>query len=474
MPAPSYDTDVAIIGGGIAGLTCAYALQGSGLRVSVLEASGKLFGRAASWTDDVTGDPVDVGPHIFLTEYRNVLAILDRLGARDRIDWQCDPLIRIAEGARAIDMRISRLPPPLHLLPSFAKVPNLSWRDLLSNRKVLRAALKFDEALVLELDETPAADYLRAQGVTQPFIDWFWASACLAVMNVTLDECSAGALMRVFAQLIGRHEYHIGFAKSGLADVFAPMLESFDKDTQVCCNSKVRLLDMKDQRVCRVLLEDGHTLSAKFVVSAIEPHELVKILPDCWRRLAPFDSLSAFEPVPYVSTYLWFDRKLSQQKFWARVWNPQDLNCDFYDLSNIRPSARSGSLIATNSIHCPRAHTMMDEEIVAATVREIGDLIPLALEARVMHARVHRVPMAIVKPAPGTERLRPAAVTPIDNLLLAGDWTRTLLPCSMESAAHSGLQAAEHIWNSLGQRRTLVIPKAAPEGPVGWLNRISA
>ena len=68
MPAHSFDTDVAIVGGGIAGLTCAFALRDSGLRVTVLEAASQPFGRAASWVDDVTGDPVDVGPHIFLTE----------------------------------------------------------------------------------------------------------------------------------------------------------------------------------------------------------------------------------------------------------------------------------------------------------------------------------------------------------------------------------------------------------------------
>jgi uncharacterized protein with NAD-binding domain and iron-sulfur cluster len=150
------------------------------------------------------------------------------------------------------------------------------------------------------------------------------------------------------------------------------------------------------------------------------------------------------------------------------------LNCDFYDLSNIRPGSHRGSLIATNSIHCPRAHCLTDEQIVLRTVREIGELIPQALQAQVVHARVHRIPMAIARPLPGTERLRPQTITPTDNFFLAGDWTRTLLPCSMESAAYSGLRAAELIWNSLGRPRTLVTPKAAPEGLTGWVNRMTA
>jgi uncharacterized protein with NAD-binding domain and iron-sulfur cluster len=469
------DIDVAIIGGGIAGITCAFALRESGLRVCVFEASSNLFGRAGSSIDTVTHDAVDFGPHIFLTEYRNVLALLDQLDARDRIDWQLDPLIRMTEGSRAVDMRISRLTPPLHLLPSFAKVPGLSWRDLLSNRKVIRQAIAFDEAQVLELDAISAADYLSKKGVSQGFIDWFWASACLAVMNVTLDQCSAGALMRVFAQLIGRREYHIGFAKTGLADVFFPMLQSLRAcNTTVLRDVRVRSIEITEGRVLGLTLNDGKTVRARYVVSAIEAHELLQILPDGLRDLRPFDALDAFKPVPYVSTYLWFDRKLSEQKFWARVWNPDDLNCDFYDLSNIRPGVHRGSLIATNSIHCPRVHAMTDDAVIAGTVREVADLIPQALHAKVVHARVHRIPMAIAKPAPGTERLRPEAGTPIENFFLAGDWTRTLLPCSMESAAYSGARAAELIWHSVGRPRTLVIPKAAPEGLTGWMNRMTA
>jgi uncharacterized protein with NAD-binding domain and iron-sulfur cluster len=470
----SIDTDVAIIGGGIAGITCAFALRESGLGVCVLEAASNLFGRASGSIDAATGDPVDIGPHIFLTEYRNVLAIVDELGTRDRIDWQLDPLIRMVEGPRAVDMRISRLTPPLHLLPSLVKVPSLSLRDLLSNRAVLRQAVRFDETQVLELDDTSAADYLREQGVSERFVNWFWASACLAVMNVTLEECSAGALMRVFSQLIGRHEYRIGFAKTSLADVFSPAVDVAERHgTQVLRNARVRSVELTGHRAQGVTLTDGRSVRARYVVSAIEAHELVQILPHAWCELAPFNALAAFKPVPYVSTYLWFDRKLSEEKFWARVWNPRDLNCDFYDLANIRPGSHSGSLVAANSIHCPRAHGMTDMEIVAATVREIGEHLPEVAQAHVVHSRVHRIPMAIAQPAPGTERLRPQAATPIENLILAGDWTRTLLPCSMESAAYSGLRAAELVWSSLGEQRTLVIPKAAPEGLAGWVNRMT-
>jgi 15-cis-phytoene desaturase len=107
--------------------------------------------------------------------------------------------------------------------------------------------------------------------------------------------------------------------------------------------------------------------------------------------------------------------------------------------------------VASNIIYSHRAAAMSDGEVVAATVRELGEIVPAALRARVMHARVHRIPMAIPCPVVGFERLRPQARTLVPGLVLAGDWTSTGLPCSMESAVRSGWDAAEQVLADLGR-----------------------
>jgi 15-cis-phytoene desaturase len=471
-------SDVVILGGGLAGLACAVALRDSGVSVCVFESSPLLGGRACSWTDPHSGDCVDLGPHIVLTEYRNMLAFLELLGTRERIVWETDRLIRLREGSHVTDMRLHALPVPFHLMPSFASAQSVSWADILSNRRVLWLAMRLTEQKIQLLDRFNALDMLRHYGVTQRFIDWFWASACISVLNVPLERCSAGALMRVFAQLAGLQGYAIGFADVGLSELFVPaavrLLEN--AGARVYTRSRVERILGDGQRFNGVALDGGQRVEARICVAAVTPQSLARLLPERWLELAPFNRLSAFEPSPYVSSYLWFDRKITREKFWARIWKPTGLNTDFYDLSNIRRGwrGRDESVIASNVIYSHRAHDLSDEEIVAATVDEIREAFPQIERASVKHAIVNRIPMAIPCATPGSERNRPATHTPIQGLMLAGDWTDTALPASMESAVHSGFAAAEAILQLHGLQRRLVLPKRPPEGIAGLVHRYAA
>jgi squalene-associated FAD-dependent desaturase len=467
--------DVVIVGGGIAGLACAVALRDSGLRVAVFESSPTLGGRARSWTDRCSGDEVDLGPHIVLTEYRNMLAFLEQLGTQDRIVWETDRLLRLREARHVTDMRLHALPPPLHLLPSFISAHAVSCSDLLSNRRVLWMAMRLTEEAVKALDRISALELLRHCGVTPNFIEWFWATACISVLNVPLERCSAGALMRVFAQLVGLRKYAIGFADVALADLFVPAAVRLVETAGGRVLTRAHVSGIVCEGGCfrSLALTGGERVEAKMCVAALPPQRLARLLPEEWRRVHPFKTLQqSFEPSPYVSCYLWFDRKLTREKFWARIWNPAGLNTDFYDLSNIRRgwSGREQSVMASNIIYSHRAEALSDEQIVARTVEEIEEAFPAAGRARVRHAVVNRIPMAVPCPTPGSERDRPAVQTPLQGLLLAGDWTDTGLPASMESAVHSGWAAAEEIFRWQGTPRRLVLPKRAPQGIAGWVH----
>ncbi|MBM0103352.1 FAD-dependent oxidoreductase [Steroidobacter sp. S1-65] len=471
-------SDVVIVGGGLAGLACAVALRDCGLRIRVFEGSARLGGRACSWTDPHTCDDVDLGPHILLTEYRNMLAFLEQLGTRDRIVWETERLLRLREGRRVTDMRLHALPPPLHLLPSLATTKSVSLADVASNRRVLWMAMRATEEHIKHLDGRSALDLLRHSGVSDRFIEWFWATACMSVLNVPLDRCSAGALMRVFAQLTGLQEYAIGFADEALANLFVPgsirMLER--AGGRVYTESRVDRIVGEQGRFHSVMLQGGERIEARFCVAAVPPQCLTRLLPDEWAAMDPFKDVGRFEPSPYVSSYLWLDRKVTDERFWARIWNPCDLNTDFYDLSNIRRgwSERRESVIASNIIFSHRADGLSDEQIVAATLDDIREALPAAEHAHIRHAVVNRIPMAISCPTPGCERCRPATRTPIEGLLLAGDWTDTGLPSSMESAVHSGWAAAEVILQMQGRPHHLVLPKRELEGIAGWVRRYGA
>ncbi len=182
-----------------------------------------------------------------------------------------------------------------------------------------------------------------------------------------------------------------------------------------------------------------------------------------------------FVPSPYISVYLWFERKLSPGRFWSRTWSPGELNYDFYDLSNIRTGWQDRpSIMASNIIH-HSAHTQLsEEEIVGATLREVDEFIPGASQVRLLHSRVHRIPMAIPAPHPGTEQVRPASRTHFHGLFLAGDWTRTELPCCMEGAVRSGFLAAEEILTAVGKARPLALKPREPSGIAGIVHRLLA
>lgn len=467
MDASHVQADVAIVGGGLAGLSCAVALADAGLRSVVFESSSELGGRARSWTHAGTGDTVDIGPHVVHSEYANFLWLLERLGTRERITWQPGKLITLATQPPTV-LRHKPLPPPLSLLPDLARAPGLSLRDLWSNNPPTWRALKFGEEDVPELDRVAALDYLKATGVTAQMIDWFWRFASMAVMNVPLEECSSAALLRVHAQLIGRRGLHFGFPDAGLSDLYVAQAERAIRAAggDVVRNAKARAVTQR-QGVHYVALEDGRGVSARYCVCALPPQDLEALQPGLVET-------RAFEPSPYVSSYLWFDRKITAERFWGLLWAPTRLNYDFYDLSNIRPGwGTRSSVVASNIIYSHRAAGMDDAAIVEATRREITEFAPEAARARIVHADVHRTPMGIACPKPGTELRRPATRTRIARLLLAGDWMSTQLPSSMESAVRSGLIAAEAILADSGRPRALAFAPKPTDGLAGLVRRIT-
>lgn len=465
--------DVIIVGGGIAGLASATELGRSGLRVVVVEADVIAGGRARSWNDPHSGDTVDIGPHILLSEYRNMLHWLGALGTRGQIVWQDKKFLTLVDKPHRIDIRMHNLPAPLHFLPSMVGIPGISLAELLSNRKLMWRVIRLKQVDLRQLDTVTAEAYLRQCGVSERFIDWFWRTACMTIMNVPLQNCSAAALLNFFRYMIGKRGYQVGFAGAGLGDLYVDAATRCIEAAggRVLLRTQVRQVVSEDERLLGVQLSDGTLLQARFCIAAVPPPALLPLLPASWRDARPeFKGIKGFEPSPYISTWLWFDRKLSDSRFWTRVWNPANLNYDSYDLSNIRAgwSARP-SVIASNIIHSTQAERLSDDQIITATLREIADFAPEAREARLLHSRVHRIPMAVPLATTGSEQRRPENVTSVKGLLLAGDWTRTGLPPSMESATRSGFLAAEQVLEQFERPRRIAQPLPEAESLVRLL-----
>jgi 15-cis-phytoene desaturase len=453
------ETDVVIAGGGLAGLTCAVGLCRAGLQVVVVERDHILGGRAASVREHVTGDAIPIGPHVFISEYPNTLALFDILGTRERVVWQDDAFVTTVEGQYRAPMRMARLPAPFHFVPSLVADPRLRTRDWLSNVPVTLLALSLDEDAIARLDNFEAIPVLRRLGVTERYLDRFWRFVSISIMNVPLERCSAGALLRFYRRLVGKRGYRIGFPDGGLGDLFAPGSQQLIEahGGRVLMGAEVTRIAVDSTNARGVELADGRRIDARFTVAALTPHALRRALPPaCVDAYPAFANLDRSQPCPYLSVFLWFDRKLTHERFWARLYEADALNCDFYDLSNINRGWRDRpSVIASNIIYAGRVWSLSDEEVVARTVAELAEYLPDARRAKVVHAVIHRIPMAIPCPLVGAERLRLDSLTPIEHLVLAGDWLQTGLPPSMESACFSGWRAAEVVLAAIGRPTSL-------------------
>lgn len=469
------EADVLIAGAGVAGLACAAALADAGWRVAVFERDEAPGGRAASWTDEATGDVVDIGPHVLSSEHHHFIALMERLGTADQVLWQPDPFITLLDKGRKLRISSRTWLPPLQGLPNLSTaLSSVSALDLFSNWRVTLQATRLSEAATLALDHEDALSYLRRMGVTREVVDWFWTPVVMSLLNVPLERCSAAAMMRVFRLMVGRSGYHFGFPRAGLVELFAPGCRKRIERAggSVLTSTAVRGLMVSDARFEGFVLAGGRRVRSRCGVLALTPQALAEACATGGAGAlgSLVEDARRFEPSPYVASMIWFDRKITHERFWARVWRPEDLNTDFYDLSNIRGhGGRAPSLVVSNAIHAHEAWHWSDEEIVERTRREIAEFAPGAERATVRHSRVHRIPMAIHAPLPGSESLRPPNSTAVRGLWLAGDWTATAVPCSMESAARSAAVAAEAVAAHLGRSLRLVKPPPETTGLVAAL-----
>jgi len=370
----------------------------------------------------------------------------------------------------------SRWMPPLHgltCLPSALR--RLGVGDLLSHGSLAWQAARSSEQSLRALDTQDALAWLRSHGVSARAIDWFWRSAMLALLNVRLEQCSAAAAMRVFRLMLGRSGYHFGFPAVSLSRLYVPGCTAAiqSRGGQVITGAPVRSLKLKAGAVSGLQLRSGRILHAPICVLAVAPWSAARLLARTGEPLlGPLQNAArVFQGAPYTSTTLWFDRPVVDSRFWSRVWNPDDLNVDFYDLAAIRSdlAGASGSVIACNAIG-PQARLHWDDrQVIARTCAELKEFAPAMGRSSIRHARVHRIRAAIPQPRPGTERLRPSTRTAVSGLLLAGDWIDTAEPCSMESAARAAALAAEAVLGG-----TLAVPPPETYGLIAMLRRSNA
>jgi squalene-associated FAD-dependent desaturase len=444
--------DAVVVGGGFAGLSAAAALSDAGARVLVLEARPVLGGRASAFTDPATGETVDNGQHLMLGCYHETLAFLARVGASGNVQIQaCLEVSFVDEAGRASTLSCPPLPPPLHLLAGLVEWDALGFRDRMSALSLaapLRRAqryLRTGKGVLPAWDGETVENWLMRNGQSRRLREMLWAPLALAALNQPAHEAAAPAFLRVLAQMFGPdpRDSAVALPLRPLDAMYAEPARRYiaarGGEVRLSCPARVRV---GDGRVAWVEAR-GERVETAVVIVAVPWFALTDTIAGDIRPLE--DTLSASRAVvasPIVTVNLWLDRAVLPAPF---VGLPGRTFQWVFDKRQVfGDSASHLSCVASGAA---AVVAQSNDALAALAAAELGSALPAARGAQVRRSAVVRERRATFSLAPG-QPPRPAAHTAIHGLLLAGDWTDTGLPATIEGAVVSGHRAA-HL--ALGQ-----------------------
>ncbi|MDT0472724.1 hydroxysqualene dehydroxylase HpnE [Streptomyces griseoviridis] len=455
--------DAVVIGGGLAGVTAALALADAGVRVTLVEGRPRLGGLAFSFRrGELT---VDNGQHVYMrccTAYR---WFLDRIGGtalaplQDRLDVPVLDLDR-PEGRRLGRLRRDPLPVPLHLGRSLAAYPHLSLAD---RAKVGRAALALKGLDLTDpaLDSQDFGGWLTAHGQSARAVEALWDLVGVATLNAVAGDCSLALAAMVFKTglLSDPGAADIGWAKVPLGDLHDRLAREALDAAGVRTETRTRVNAVSRDGDGRWSVQvPGEQLRADAVVLAVPQREAHDLLPP--GALDDPQRLLEIGTAPILNVHVVYDRTVLTRPFFAALGTPVQWVFDRTDASGLT----SGQYLAVSQ---SAAQDDIDAPVAALRERylpELERLLPGARGAEVRDFFVTRERTATFAPTPGVGRLRPGARTKAPGLYLAGAWTATGWPATMESAVRSGVSAADAALSALGRprpRRLFEVEEAA-------------
>ncbi|MGW1379649.1 hydroxysqualene dehydroxylase HpnE [Streptomyces sp. NPDC002446] len=449
-----------VIGGGLAGTTAALALADAGLRVTLVEGRPRLGGLVFSFRrDSAAGElSVDNGQHVHLRCCTAYSGLLERIGATDLVPLQdrMDVPVLDADRMRLGRLRRTALPVPLHLAASLAGYPHLSPAERVG---VVRAtlALKGLDPADPALDGIDFGSWLRRHGQSARAVEALWDLVGIATLNARAADASMGLAAKVFKTglLSDPGAADIGWSRVPLGDVHDTLARAaLEKaGVRIALRTRAGALARTDDG-WRVAVENGphgtEQLTAGTVVLAVPQREAHALLPD--GALTGQDRLLDIKTAPILNLHVVYDRKVLRRPFFAAVGSPVQWVFDRTEASGLHglPEGAGCQYLAVSQ---SAAQEEIDQPVAKLRARylpELERLLPAARGARIRDFFVTRERTATFAPAPGVGRLRPAARTQAPGLYLAGAWTATGWPATMESAVRSGTAAAREALNELG------------------------
>jgi squalene-associated FAD-dependent desaturase len=462
-----------VIGGGLAGLSAGVALAEAGWRVRLFEQRPFLGGRATSYVLP-DGEHVDNCQHVTLGCCTNLEDFYRRVGAAGKIKFFDRLLFQDPQGRKGV-MQAGWLPAPLHMTGSFLGFAPLSIAD---KRSIAGALLDIfrGKGHTADLDEPGGIsmmEWLRRRKQTPGAIERFWRVVLVSALDEELDQTDARFGVDVFWKgfLSNRTGYRMGVPVVPLAELYDGCKTEIERrGGEVSLRMPVRGIHFREGGVTSVEFDGGRQETADAYLFAV-PHEtLAELLPAEIKQAEP--SLAHLEKIkvsPITGVHFWFDREVMQEPFVTLL----DTTTQWIFNKTALYGGKNGGgkekgqylqLVISASYDLLQKSR---QEIIDLCLAEVRQALPATLEANLLKATVIKEAAATFSPQPGVDQWRPIQQTSIKRMFLAGDWTATGWPATMEGAVRSGYLAAEAVLRVAGTPKQILQPDLPPDGLVG-------
>jgi squalene-associated FAD-dependent desaturase len=481
---------VAIAGGGLAGLAAACALADSNFRVTLFERRPYLGGRASSYQHPGTGEVVDNCQHVLFRVCTNLVEFYRRIGVEDKIRWY-DTMTFIEPGGRTTVMHASPLPAPLHTAPSFLEFPFLNAKDKLAISRAIAALT------MLTQPDTGRSflDWCHQHGQTETAINRFWKPILISALSEDLDLISISYAAQVVRESMkSPPARHMGVPSIPLTDLYNAAGDYIrSRQGEILFRNSLESFSPSPQQVqIRTTEAEGNY---DYVLLALPFESLDRVLPKTPEAAPLRESLTHFEHSPITGIHLWFDRQITDLDH--AVLLDRTIQWMFHksrllqrdgERNNVREGHDFSRAIKTSTGNWASApegsyielvvsasKSLIDKsraEIVDLALKEVREFFPAACAANLMKSTVIKEVHATYSPRPGIDTHRPPQSTAWPRVFLAGDFTSTGWPATMEGAVRSGYLAAEALTRSAGVKdKTFLVPDLPASGLMRFLAR---
>ena len=462
-PNTTHPPTVAVAGGGLAGLAAGCALAEAGFRVTLFERRPYLGGRASSYQHPGTGEIVDNCQHVLLGCCTNLLDFYRRAGVQDKIRWY-EKLTFLEPGGRASVIAPSMLPAPLHTALAFLRADCLSLRDKLG---ISRAMVALAPSVPVDRGEA-FLDWLKRHGQTEQAIERFWKTILVSALNEDLDQVSVPSAAQVVRESFLKS---VAAGRMGIPTVPLTELYSTAGDYIRARGGDIQFRagveSFRAEAFGVSVTTNGQEQKFDYLVLAVPFDVLGRMLPDTPSAAPLAAALGQFATSPITGIHLWFDGQISDLDH--AVLLDRTIQWMFHKSRLIaareNEARESGSYVEL-VVSCSRGLVEKSKaEIVDMAVKEAQEFFPAAREAKLLKSTVIKEVHATYSPRPGIDQHRPHPETAWPRVFLAGDWTATSWPATMEGAVRSGYLAAEALARFAGSKdRSFLVPDLAPSG----------